>query len=411
MARDPGAVVVLGTLDTKGTELGWLRDRLTAQGVPTLLVDVGLGDPHGATPDLDRHAVGAETGADPDALRAAGDRGAAVAAMADAATALLRRLHAEGRVAGVLSAGGTGNTAIAAQAMRALPIGVPKLCVSTVAVGETGPYIGDSDLILVPSVTDVAGLNRISTRILTNAAGAMAGMVGAPPVADEGGSTRPLVAASMFGVTTPAVEHARELLEALGYEVLVFHATGVGGRSMERLVAEGLLDGVLDLTTTELCDELVGGVMSAGEDRLRAAGRTGVPQVVSVGAVDMVNFGPRATVPAAFDARELVVHNPTVTLMRTSVEENAEIGRRIAERLSGATGPATLFLPLRGVSMLDDDGMPFRDPDADEALFAAIRAGLDQGRVELVELDLHVNDPDFAAAMVDRLHALLTAAR
>src|SRR3954447_7736001 len=313
-AADP-AVVVLGTLDTKGTELGWLRDRLAQQGLVPLLIDVGLGEPAGATPDVDRRAVGRETGADPDALRAAGDRGAAVAAMADAATALVTRLHGEGRVAGVLSAGGSGNTAIAAQAMRALPIGLPKLCVSTVAAGDTGPYVGGSDLVLMPSVTDVAGLNRISTRILANAAGAMAGMVGAPPLPAAAG--RPLVGASMFGVTTPAVDAARTALEQRGFEVLVFHATGVGGRAMERLVADGLLDGLLDLTTTELCDELVGGVMSAGPDRLRAAARAGLPQVVSVGATDMVNFGPRETVPERFAARTLFVHNPTVTLMRT----------------------------------------------------------------------------------------------
>jgi uncharacterized protein (UPF0261 family) len=401
------AVVVLGTLDTKGAELTWMRDRLAARGVATLLVDVGLAEPAGAVPDVDRHAVARETGADADALRAAGDRGAAVAAMADAATALLARLHAEGRLAGVLSAGGTGNTAIAAQAMRALPIGIPKLCVSTVAAGDTGPYVGGSDLILVPSVTDVAGLNRISMRILANATDAMAGMVTGPPVPQASG--RRLIGASMFGVTTPAVDCARAALEARGYEVLVFHATGVGGRAMERLVADGLLDGLLDLTTTELCDELVGGVLSAGPDRLRAAARAGLPQVVSVGAVDMVNFGPRETVPERFADRTLFVHNPTVTLMRTTAEECAELGRRIAERLSETTGPASLFLPLRGVSMIDADGQPFRDAAADAALFGAIREHLDRRRVELVELDLHVNDDAFATAMAQRLDALLAA--
>jgi uncharacterized protein (UPF0261 family) len=254
------------------------------------------------------------------------------------------------------------------------------------------------------SVTDVAGLNSISAQILANAAAAMAGMVGAPRV--EHSRQRPLVGATMFGVTTPCVTHAREALEARGYEVLVFHATGTGGRAMEALVEAGFLRGVLDATTTELCDDLVGGVLSAGPDRLEAAGRAGIPQVVSLGALDMVNFGARDRVPPKFENRNLYVHNPSVTLMRTTPEESAELGRRIARKLSAATGPTALFIPLRGVSLIDAEGQPFHDPEADAALFAALREGVGD-RVEVVEMDCNVNDEAFAAAMAEKLDEYL----
>jgi uncharacterized protein (UPF0261 family) len=397
-------VLLVGTLDTKGAEYAYLRERLRAHGVDTILADAGVNEPVGAEPDLH---VGAETGADPAALAQAGDRGAAVTAMAEAAEALARRLYDEGRIGGVLGAGGSGNTAIATRAMQALPVGAPKLMVSTMAAGNTADYVGASDVTMMASVTDVAGVNSISARILANAAAAMAGMMQAPPV--ELGETKPLVGATMFGVTTPCVTHARERLEGLGYEVLTFHATGAGGRAMEGLMESGFLQGVLDITTTELCDELVGGVLSAGPDRLEAAGRLGLPQVVSVGALDMVNFGARSTVPPQFESRNLYVHNPSVTLMRTTPEECAELGRQIASKLSAATGPTALFVPLRGVSMIDAEGQPFYDPDADKALFGALREGLD-GRVELIEMDNNVNDPEFAEAMADKLDEYMKAA-
>jgi uncharacterized protein (UPF0261 family) len=390
-------VLLVGTLDTKGAEYAYLRARLRAHGVDSILADAGVNEPVGVEPDLH---VGSETGADPRALAEAGDRGAAVTAMAEAAEALARRLYDEGRIAGVLAAGGSGNTAIATRAMQALPVGAPKLMVSTMAAGNTADYVGASDVTMMASVTDVAGVNSISARILANAAAAMAGMVQAPPL--ELGEQRSLIGATMFGVTTPCVTHARERLEDLGYEVLTFHATGAGGRAMEGLMESGFLQGVLDITTTELCDELVGGVLSAGPERLEAAGRLGLPQVVSVGALDMVNFGARATVPPQFEDRNLYVHNPSVTLMRTTPSECAELGRQIARKLSAATGPTALFLPLDGVSMIDAEGMPFHDPDADDALFTALREGLD-GRVELIELDNNVNDPEFAEAMADKL--------
>ena len=398
-------VLLLGTLDTKGEEYAYLRERLELGGAQVLVADVGTGGPpHGCEPDIAREEVARAAGLDLGALT---DRGEAVAAMSGAAAALARRLHEEGRIHGVLAAGGSGNTAIATHAMQALPVGVPKLMVSTVAAGDTRDYVGGSDVTLMASVTDVAGLNSISRQILVNAAAAMAGMVLAPPV--EARESRPLVGATMFGVTTPCVTRAREQLEARGYEVLVFHATGTGGRAMEALVAGGFLAGVLDATTTELCDELVGGVLSAGPDRLEAAGRAGLPQVVSLGALDMVNFGARATVPPKFEDRNLYVHNPSITLMRTTPEECAELGRRIARKLSAATGPVALFVPLGGVSMIDAEGQPFHDPGADAALFGALREGLGEN-VELVELDNNVNDEAFADAMAEKLDSFLKAA-
>ncbi len=401
-------VLLIGTLDTKGEEYAYLRDRLLAAGVDVLVADVGtLDPPHGCDPDITREEVAAATGADLEALATARDRGAAITAMAGAAAALTRRLHDEGRIDGVLAAGGSGNTAIATRAMQALPVGVPKLMVSTVAAGDTRDYVGAADVMLMGSVTDVAGVNSISAQILANAAAAMAGMVQAAPV--ELREQRPLVAATMFGVTTPCVTHAREALEARGYEVLTFHATGTGGRAMEALVNDGYLQGVLDATTTELCDDLVGGVLSAGPDRLEAAGRAGLPQVVSLGALDMVNFGARDTVPPRFEDRNLYVHNPSVTLMRTTRSECAELGRRIARKLSAATGPVALFVPLGGVSMIDAPDMPFHDPEADAALFAALREHLDP-RVEVIEMECNINDPEFATAMAEKLDSYLELA-
>jgi uncharacterized protein (UPF0261 family) len=401
----PPTVVLVGTLDTKGDEYVFLRDRLHAAGVDTLLVDVGTQGSPRTPADVPREEVAAAGGFD---LATLTDRGAAVQAMCAAVPGVVRRLFDEGRCQGVLAAGGSGNTAIATAAMRALPVGVPKLVVSTMASGDTAAYVDVSDVTLMPAVTDVAGLNSVSARILANAAAAMAGMVSAPPV--DLGESRPVVAATMFGVTTAAVTTAREELERRGYEVLVFHATGTGGRSMESLVESGFVTGVLDLTTTELADDLVGGVLSAGPHRLEAAGRAGVPQVVSLGALDMVNFGPLASVPARFADRTLYVHNPSITLMRTTPEECAELGRRLGAKLSAATGPVALFVPLRGISAISGEDGPFSDPDADAALLAGVRETLAPS-VELHEVDAHVNDPAFAVAMATRLDEFLRGAR
>ena len=398
-------VVLAGTLDTKGHEFDFLRDRVREHGVDVLLVDVGVYPPQ-VEPDISRDEVARAAGEEVQALADAGDRGAATTAMGRGAAALLQTLHEQGRLDGVLGLGGSGGSSIVTTAMRALPVGVPKLMVSTVASGDTRPYVGAVDVTMMYSVVDIAGVNSVSARIMSNAAGAIAGMVQAtvPPM-----EHRPLVGASMFGVTTPGVTKARKRLEELGYEVLVFHATGTGGQSMENLVTGGFLEGVLDLTTTELADELVGGVLSAGPDRLEAAGAAGVPQVVSLGALDMVNFGPRDTVPERFADRRIYVHNPTVTLMRTTPEECRELGRQIGRKLSAASGPTAVFLPRRGVSMIAVEGQPFHDPQADDALFSGLLEAA--AEIEAHDLDLDVNDERFAVAMADRLHEMIQAQR
>ncbi len=399
-------VVVIGTLDTKGVEHEYLRQRVAAAGCETLLIDAGVMGPRGATPDIDHIEVAAAGGADAAQLAAAGDRGAAVAAMARGAAEVVSRLFAAGRLHGIVSLGGSGNASIAAAAMRTLPIGVPKLIVSTMAAGDTRPYVGVSDVTMMYSVVDIAGINSLSERILANAANAIAAMARGYAEFAPHQAGRPLIVASMFGVTTPAVTRAREQLEAHGYEVLVFHATGAGGRSMEALIDGGFVVGSLDITTTEWADELIGGILGAGPERLDAAGRRGVPQVVSLGALDMVNFGPRETVPHQFAGRNLYVHNATVTLMRTTPEECAELGRVIGRKLSAATGPTALFIPLRGISMIATEGAPFHDASADAALFEAVRTSIGPN-VELHELDADINDPSFADAMAERLHAMI----
>src|SRR3954452_4506573 len=404
-SRSHPTVLLVGTLDTKGDEYAFLRDRLRAAGVGTLIVDVGTQGPPRVEPDVPREQVAAAGGID---LAALTDRGTAVQAMCAAAPVVVRRLHEEGRCQGVLAAGGSGGTAIATAAMRALPLGVPKLVVTTMASGDVSAYVDVSDVVIAPAVTDVAGLNSVSERVLANAAAAMAGMVTAPEL--PAGEGRPVVAATMFGVTTPAVTAAREELERCGYEVLVFHATGTGGRTLESLVESGLVAGVLDLTTTKLAADIVDGVLSAGPHRLEAAGRRGIPQVVSLGALDMVNFGPRESVPARFADRTLHVHNPSVTLMRTTAEECAELGRRLGAKLSAATGPVALFVPLRGISAIAGEGGPFFDAAADAALLAGLRATLAPA-VEVHEVDAHINDRAFAVATAARLDEFLRGAR
>jgi uncharacterized protein (UPF0261 family) len=399
-------VVLLGTLDTKGEEYDFLRRKVREEGVDVLLVDTGvLGVPL-AEPDISREEVAEAAGANAQELAESGDRGAAVEVMARGAAEIVKELYSQGRLDAVLALGGSGGTAIATQAMRELPVGVPKLVVSTMASGDTRPYVGAVDITLMYSVVDIAGLNPISERILGNAAAAAAGM--AKSQGPQAEAERPLVGATMFGVTTPSVTEARKRLEDLGYDVLVFHATGTGGQAMEALMRSGFITASLDITTTELADELVGGVLSAGPERLEAAGELGIPQVVSLGALDMVNFGPFETVPAEFRDRLLYKHNPTVTLMRTTPEECATLGRVIAEKLNRARGPLTVFVPLKGVSLIAAEGEVFYDPAADEALFGALREHLDP-EIDLRELELDINDPAFAQAMADRLDALYKA--
>ena len=395
-------VVLLGTLDTKGIEYEYVRKRVQAEGCDTVLIDAGiLGTPL-TQPDISREEVAKAAGVDFAQLVKEKDRGASVEAMGRGAEKIVQDLYAKGQLQGIFGVGGSGNTTIVTQSMRALPVGVPKLVVSTVASGDTRPYVGATDITMMYSVVDISGINSISEKILTNAAAAIAGMARAN--ADFKASTegKPLIGATMFGVTTPAVTEARNLLEAQGYEVLVFHATGTGGQSMEALVNGGFLTGVLDLTTTELADELVGGVLSAGPERLEAAGNQGVPQVVSLGALDMVNFGPIDTVPEKFQNRNLYKHNSTITLMRTTPTENAQLGEMIARKLNAAKGPVTLFIPLKGVSKIATEGSPFYDAEADKALIDALKKNLDK-RIEVRELDMDINNPLFAKAMTDRL--------
>ncbi|MET8293413.1 Tm-1-like ATP-binding domain-containing protein [Streptomyces sp. NPDC005180] len=411
------SVVLVGTLDTKGVEYGWLRERLLRAGVEVVLVDTGImGEPR-VPADIPREEVARAAGAGLPELRAAADRGTAVTTMARGAEAILARLHAEGRLHGVLAMGGSGGTSLATRAMRALPLGVPKLMVSSMASGDVSSYVGSSDITLMHSVVDIAGINSVSAPVLANAAEAVAGMAkgfarsaldrGRP--ARPGSGARPLVAASMAGVTTAGVDAARERLTELGYEVLVFHVSGTGGRTLEKLAGQGIFAGVLDLTLSELADDLCGGILTAGPDRLSAAGRAGIPQVVSLGALDIVKFGPLETLPERARYRRVRIHNPSITVIRTTESECAELGRRVAAKLRAATGPTAVCVPLRGLSTLGAPGGPYHDPGADGALFSALREGLRGSSARLYDYDTDINDPVFGRAAADRLHAMIGA--
>ncbi len=397
-------IALIGTLDTKGAEIRYVKGVIESQGCSVFLIDTGtLSSSNDAAVSASEIAIAAGTTIE--ALRAEGDRGKSVTAMCDGIANIVRDLYDQGKISGVLSLGGSAGTSIGTAAMRSLPVGVPKVQVSTLASGDTSPYVGTKDVTLMYSVVDVAGLNRISRQIFRNAAGAICGMVTARETAETHRDKR-IIAATMFGVTTPCVTRAREVLEEAGYEVLVFHATGSGGRAMEGLIRDGLIDGVLDVTTTEWCDELVGGVLTAGPTRLEAAAERGIPQVVSVGALDMVNFGPRETVPEKFNDRHFYIHNPTVTLMRTTEEEMKRLGEIVAGKVSKSKGPTAFFIPQKGVSAIDKDGGPFHDPAADAVCFDALRSNL-ASNVTLHDLDHHVNDDAFAEAMANKLVELM----
>ncbi|VTS08626.1 Tm-1-like ATP-binding domain-containing protein [Tuwongella immobilis] len=397
-------VLLIGTLDTKGDELGFVRDRLQEAGIATLVVDVGSLNPPRIVPDLTREEVFRAAKTTLAEIQRQGDRGHAVTQAAAGITAIAKQFAQQGQLDGILALGGSAGTTIGTAAMRALPYGIPKIMVSTLASGQVSPFVGVRDIVMMHSVVDISGLNRLSKLVLGNAAQAMAGMVRAASETRRRAEAdpKPLITATMFGVTTPCVEAGRAILESHGYEVLTFHATGVGGRTMEALIHDGLITGVLDVTTTELADELVGGVLTAGRDRLTAAAMKGIPQVISVGALDMVNFGPRATVPEKFRDRRFYQHNENITLMRTTPEENDQLGKEIAEKACAASGPTTIVLPLRGVSAIDAEGKPFWWPEADQALFQSIRNWISSD-VKLVELDLHINDPAFATAITQEL--------
>jgi uncharacterized protein (UPF0261 family) len=394
-------VAIVGTLDTKGVEFAFLKAEIERRGCRTLVFDAGVLGAPGFVPDVSAEQICAETG-DVLADLTGRDRGAALDSMARALPLIVKRYFEEGRFQGVISMGGGGGTALGTSAMRALPIGVPKIMVSTVASGDTSPYVGTSDIDMMPSIVDVAGLNRISRTVFAKAAAAICGMVNdqeeIPLQADE----RPLIAASMFGNTTRAVNHARSLLEERGYEVLVFHATGAGGRTMERLIGEGYFAGVLDITTTEWADEVCGGVLTAGPTRLEAAARAGVPQVVTPACIDMCNFWAPETVPARYSNRKFHHWSPNVTLMRTNPEENARMGKIFAEKLSAACGPVAVLIPMKGFSEVDAPGKPFWWPEADQAFVDALRAAL-RPDIPVTLIDRNVNDPEFSSAAADML--------
>ncbi|MEO7412285.1 MAG: Tm-1-like ATP-binding domain-containing protein [Opitutaceae bacterium] len=405
-------IAVLGTFDTKGPEHAFVAGLLRAAGHTPLLIDVGSVAAPAVTPDIPRTEVLAALNApDTAAILARQDRGECVTLMGRAAAALVTSLHAAGRIHGIISLGGGGGTAIATAAMRALPIGFPKLMVSTLASGQTAPYVGTTDITMMPAIVDVSGLNRVSRVIFANAAGAICGMVAAsaprrgearPRLSPPEPTDRPLVVASMFGNTTACVTEAKRLVESAGYEVLVFAATGHGGRAMEALIASGLVAGVLDITTTEWADELVGGVLTAGPDRLDATARAHLPAIVVPGCLDMVNFGERASVPAKFAGRLFYQHNPQVTLMRTTPAECAELGRILAEKINRYTAPVTVLLPRRAISVISAPGQPFHDPVADAALFTSLREHLRPG-LPVLDLDLEINAPAFAQACAESL--------
>jgi len=392
-------IAILGTMDTKGQEHAFVAEQIQKRGHKCLVIDVGILEEAQLKPDVTRYDVAQAAGKDLKALVAKRDRGEAVAAMSDGAPIVLSRLAAEKRINGVISLGGGGGTAIATAAMRALPIGFPKVMVSTLASGNTAQYVGVKDIVMFPSIVDVAGLNRISRQILSRAAGAICGMVEAQP---PQGDAKPVIVASQFGNTTDCVTHARKILEGEGYEVLVFHATGTGGRTMESLIESGMVSGVLDITTTEWADELVGGILNAGPTRLEAAARSGVPAIVTPGCLDMVNFGPPETVPAKFKGRNFYQHNPQVMLMRTTPEECAQLGKILAQKVNLSTGPVTVLIPLKAISVISAPGQKFHDPAADKALFDNLKQGLRKD-IPVTEMDCTINDLKFAEACAQTL--------
>jgi uncharacterized protein (UPF0261 family) len=397
-------VVIVGALDTKGEDFRFVRDLIRARGLETIVVDFGVLEDPPWQSDISADEVARAGGSSLAELRAGKDKTRAMQVMADGLVRIVKDLYDAGRLGGILGMAGSGGTSIATAAMRGLPVGVPKVMASTVGGGDISAYVGTADIAMMPSVVDVAGINSISRRIYANAAGAIAGMVSQEvPVAAE---ARPLITASMFGNTTACVNRAREALERRGYEVLVFHATGTGGRTMESLIASGFITANLDITTTELADEVCGGALSAGPDRLMAAADAGIPTLLVPGCVDMCNFWAMDTVPEKYRGRNLYQWNPNVTLMRTNVEENAAMGAMIARAANEAKGPVTILLPLRGVSQLDSPGGQFWDPAADGACYDAIRTSLKPG-IPLTEMDANINDPEFADRAVDILLGMM----
>ena len=400
-------IAIAGTFDTKGREFAYVKRLVEELGIKPFMIHTGVFEPTFEV-DVSNEEIAAAVGQDIKAIVARKDRALATETLSKGMEKLVPELYRQGKFDGIISFGGSGGTSLVTPAMRALPIGVPKVMVSTMASGNVSQYVGTSDIVMMPSIVDVAGLNKVSKLIFSNAVLAIAGMVeGRARLKADTAESKPLIAASMFGVTTPCVDAAKDYLERNGYEVLVFHATGTGGRTMDALINEGFFVGVLDLTTTEWADQVVGGVLAAGEARCEAAVNKKIPQVVSVGACDMVNFGPIDTVPKQFSARNLYKHNPTVTLMRTTVDENKQIGAKLASKWNAAQVPMAVLLPKRGVSMIDAEGQPFNGVEERKTLFEAIESGIDNPNVEITELDNNINDRVFAETAARKLIELI----
>jgi len=398
-------ICIIGALDTKGEEFSFLKEQIQKKGYKTLVVDAGVLDKPKLEADIKRGKVAKAGGGDLRQLVQKKERGEAVSIMAKGGASIVKKLYEQGKINGIISMGGTAGTAVGTSAMRALPIGVPKVMVSTVASGDTKGYVGIKDIVMIPSIVDVSGINRISRQIFSNAAGAITGMVEVKievPAAEK-----PLIGASMFGNTTPCVNKAKEIIEKNGYEVLVFHATGIGGQTMEGLVDDGYIVGVLDITTTEWADELVGGVLNAGPTRLEAAARKGVPAVIVPGCLDMINFWAPETVPDKFKGRKFYQHNPNVTLMRTTPEEMAKLGKILADKINMSKGSVKVFIPLRGLSMIDASEGPFWWPEADQALYDNLKTNLRKD-IPLKELDFNINDSQFAEEVAQALLEMLS---
>jgi uncharacterized protein (UPF0261 family) len=400
-------VCLIGAFDTKGPEYAFVRGQILASGLNVLTVNTGvMGSTELFPVDVESDEVARAGGGNLSQLQERKDRGDAMKIMCAGAPLVVKGLHDDGKIDGILGMGGTGGTTVVSAAMRALPVGLPKVCVSTAASGDVAVYVGTKDITMIPSIVDVAGINRISRIIFARAAAAVCGMVDADIPASK--DDKPVITASMFGNTTDCVNACMDLLTAEGYEVLVFHATGTGGKAMESLITEGLVDAVLDITTTEWADTVCGGVFDAGPARLDAAGQMGLPQLIVPGCVDMANFGGIDTVPEEYKKarRQFYEWNPSVTLMRTDQEENAKMGKVFAEKANAAKGPVAFLIPLKGVSILDGDGEMFCDREADQAMFDAIKAHLNED-IPLVEIDHNINDPEFSARAVEMMLDLI----
>lgn len=397
-------VVLIGTFDTKGEEYLYIKNKIENLGTKTLTIHAGVFPPS-FPPDINHDLVAALGDGNIEELQAKRDRGLAMEVLMRGLCILIPRLYHEKAFDAVLALGGSGGTSLVAPCMRLLPLGVPKILVSTMASGDVSRYVDTSDILMMPSIVDIAGINRISSQVFTHAAHAIVGMT--EHENKDIRNKKPLIVATMYGVTTPCIMAAKEYLEKQGYEVIIFHASGTGGRIMESLINSGIVDGVLDITTTEWIDEICGGIMAGGKERLDAAALNGIPQVVSVGAADLITFGTRDSLPEKYEGRTIYMHNPSITVVKSNIEENIKFGITVGEKLNQCKAPCALMLPLRGISMNDIEGSPYYGPDEDRALFLALKEVIDNPFVEIIEVDAHINDQTFAIQAAQKLISLM----